>query len=71
MYFIGVIKVLEVYWMNNNTGEYIFRIDIGGTNIKLAIFEFVSQIWYLSRLFASKSNSLFIIILAFSFIYSY
>jgi len=50
--------------MMNNKGEHIFKIDIGRTNIKLAIFEFASQIWYLSRIFTSKPNSLFIIILS-------
>lgn len=50
--------------MMNNKGEHIFRIDIGGTNIRLAIFEFASQIWYLSRIFTSKPDSLFIIILS-------
>ena len=48
----------------NNKGEHIFKVDIGGTNIKLAIFEFASQIWYLNRIFTSKPNSLFIIILS-------
>jgi len=48
----------------NNKGKHIFRIDITGTNIRLAIFEFTSQIWYLSRIFTSKPDSLFIIILS-------
>lgn len=48
----------------NNKGEHIFKVDIGETNIKLAIFEFASQIWYLNRIFTSKPNSLFIIILS-------
>lgn len=28
----------------DNKDEHIFKIDIGGTNIKLAILEFASQI---------------------------